>query len=266
MRNQSALPDNDPVQMTLVSLRSDVERTPLADSLSVRRRGEARSRHQAVAGALVIAALVAGAFGVADLRGHQRHSGIPAHQSPSPTASVAIFTLAANPFLRDGDITAIGPYGELLDSGTEPQNKVQQCIDVSASATGASIRSTTLYEKKLGEVQAAEHVLRFDSAAEAEQYWARLSSAADACGHGNPAEVTTNDRGPEEVPPDSYRWSRLSTPTAAAGIGYYELGATHHANVVVVLEWSSMGNPTGDNAGWVWDADRLQLAVDRAIT
>ena len=73
-----ALPDNDPLQTTLDSLRSDVERTPLADSLSVRRRGEARSRHQAVAGALVIAALVAGAFGVADLRGNEQHRGIPA--------------------------------------------------------------------------------------------------------------------------------------------------------------------------------------------
>src|SRR3954469_12110970 len=101
MRNQSALPDNDPLHTTLDSLRSDVERNALADSLSVRRRGEARSRHQAVAGALVLAALVAGAFGVADLRGHERNVGIPAHGTPSPSATVEQpLALAAQPLIQ----------------------------------------------------------------------------------------------------------------------------------------------------------------------
>ena len=118
-----ALPDNDPLQTTLDSLRSDVERTPLADSLSVRRRGEARSRHQAVAGALVVAALVAGAFGLADLRGNERNGSIPAHVTPSPSETP--LTLAAQPFVRNGDLTGIGSYGPIVATGQPPQNLLQ---------------------------------------------------------------------------------------------------------------------------------------------
>src|SRR3954469_15455161 len=107
-----ALPDNDPLQTTLDSLRSDVERTPLADSLSVRRRGEARSRHQAVAGALVIAALVAGAFGVADLRGNEQHRGIPARPTPTAETSGALLTADQMPdpqfWGQLGDWTKLG--------------------------------------------------------------------------------------------------------------------------------------------------------------
>jgi hypothetical protein len=35
--------------------------------------------------------------------------------------------------------------------------------------------------------------------------------------------------------------------------------------VVVVLEWSSQGNP-GATSNWVWTANRFNLAVDRATT
>jgi len=37
--------NNDPVTLTLSALRTDVERTPLADSRSVRRRGDRRTRN-----------------------------------------------------------------------------------------------------------------------------------------------------------------------------------------------------------------------------
>ena len=66
-----------------------------------------------------------------------------------------------------------------------------------------------------------------------------------SCPQGDPAEVTTEDR-PDDgslgrVADGAYRFSRLSTPTANAGIGYYELGVVREGNVVVALEWSSMG-------------------------
>lgn len=36
--------------------------------------------------------------------------------------------------------------------------------------------------------------------------------------------------------------------------------------LVVVLEWQASGNPTGDGTeNWVWDAERLQTALDRAV-
>ena len=60
------------------------------------------------------------------------------------------------------------------------------------------------------------------------------------------------------------RASRLTVPTADAGISYYELGIAQRGNVVVVLEWSSMGNPEGDD-GWVWTPERLGTAVERAV-
>jgi hypothetical protein len=34
------------------------------------------------------------------------------------------------------------------------------------------------------------------------------------------------------------------------------------ANVLVILQWSSMGQPTG--VDWVWDADRMTAALARA--
>jgi hypothetical protein len=57
--------------------------------------------------------------------------------------------------------------------------------------------------------------------------------------------------------------SRLTTPTADAGIAYYELGDLRSVNVGVVLEWSSMGKPDGTGS-WVWSTERLDLAASRA--
>ena len=78
---------NDPMTHTLDTLRSDVERIPLSDSLTVRRRGDRRTRNQAVGGALAVVALVAGAAGVyGGLGGDDEASNIPA-VSPTPTES-----------------------------------------------------------------------------------------------------------------------------------------------------------------------------------
>ncbi len=56
------------------------------------------------------------------------------------------------------------------------------------------------------------------------------------------------------------------TPTADAGIGYYELGVAREANVLVVLQLNAMGNPAGEGADdWVWTSETLQTALDRAV-
>jgi hypothetical protein len=49
----------------------------------------------------------------------------------------------------------------------------------------------------------------------------------------------------------------------ASEISYFELGVVRAANVVVVLQWHSMGQPTG--VDWVWDANRMASALDRAV-
>ncbi len=62
------------------------------------------------------------------------------------------------------------------------------------------------------------------------------------------------------------RHSRYFYPDFASEPSYYEVATAHRANVVVVLEWQASGNPMGDGANaWVWDAERLQTALDRAV-
>ncbi|MBA3232660.1 MAG: hypothetical protein H0T17_01735 [Propionibacteriales bacterium] len=64
--------------------------------------------------------------------------------------------------------------------------------------------------------------------------------------------------------PTALRASRLTTPKADADISYYELAAARIGNVVVVLEWSSMGKPETPG-GWVWYAETLDVAAHRAV-
>ena len=75
------MPD-DKLTLTLDTLRSDVERTPLADSQTVRRRGDRRTRNQAVGGALVVVALVAGVAGLSGVSAAT--SGAPLPRRPRP--------------------------------------------------------------------------------------------------------------------------------------------------------------------------------------
>jgi hypothetical protein len=180
MRDQPTLPGNDPLQTTLDSLRSAIERTPLADSLSVRRRGEARSRHQAVAGALVVAALVAGAFGVADLRAQGRNSGIPAGPTPTASASGALLTADQMPdpqfWGQFGDWTKLGPGDRPL---TAPANS---CLDAAAP----SGRAGGTVEFRAGPADGPnaslrEKIYQFDSPAAATAAQTRVDGALMAC-------------------------------------------------------------------------------------
>lgn len=80
----------DPVRDTLTLLRSDVDRVSLADSAAVRRRGQARARHHAIAGVAGVFVLVGAVVGgSAALSG--RHSSAPpltgTTSTPTPSAS-----------------------------------------------------------------------------------------------------------------------------------------------------------------------------------
>lgn len=258
----------DRLEETLRTLQLDVDRVGLADSASVRDRGDRRTRHQVVGSALATVALVAAAVGVTGILTADREAieGPPANPTVSTTQE-PVLSLAAQPLLRDGDLSGIDPYGAFQDSGRQPSYRLLRCLDVPALAGDAKRRSTVLFEPDIGEPEVHEHALQFESAAAAEKFQTGLVGAFDACPEGDPAEVTTQDR-PDDgslgrVGDQAHRFSRLSTPTADAGIGYYELGTVRESNLVVVLEWSSMGQPAGGD--WFWTEERLQIAIDRAV-
>ena len=265
---------SDRLHDTLSTLRTDVDSVPLADSSAVRARGTQRTRRQAVGTSLAVVALVAGAVGISGaLTGtNNKASDLPADkqtvtttQEPSPDPSVTEdkLQLAADPYLRGEDLTGIGPYENFQRNGELPSQLQMQCMDVVKLGAGAK-RTGMVFFEDIGDATLHENLFEFPNTAAAEAFVADVSSTFAACDAGDPAEVTFEDRGPVAVGDQgAVRASRLSTPTADAGIGYYELGFIQDANIVVVLEWSSMGNP--EDTGWVWDADRLQTALDRAV-
>jgi hypothetical protein len=106
---------------TLEALRSDVERTPMADSLAVRRRGDQRTRRQAVGGALVVVALVAGTVGYLSggLTGDD-HAQLPATQSPTVTTSPSPTVTSAGPLVTEVPDEALMTVADLGVEGMAP--------------------------------------------------------------------------------------------------------------------------------------------------
>jgi len=140
----------------------------------------------------------------------------------------------------------------------------QRCIPSPLGAATARTESAQYYNELDGLI--VEYAMQFPSTAAAERFTGELAAAFATCGKGDPAEATVVDTGPEPVA-SGFRAARATTPTADAGLSYYELGVNAKANIVVVLEWTSMGNPYGrDATTWVWTADRLRLALDRAVS
>ena len=258
----------DRIEETLRTLSRDVEVVPLAPSGAVRRRGERRTRNQLLAVTAVVVALVAGVAGVAGGVPGRTTSAPPATDAPTvSTTQEPVLSLAADPLLRDGDLRDVGPFAAFLNSRTEPTDRLLRCIDVEGGAAAVSAQrvSTVLVEPDIGEPTVHEHALRFPSAVTARIFVDQLSAAFASCDTGDPAEARVIDRGPYDVE-GGFTASRLTIPTADAGIGYYELGVSRRGNVVVVLEWMSLGNPHGDTAAdWVWTTERLRTALDRAV-
>jgi hypothetical protein len=259
------MPD-DKLTLTLDTLRSDVERTPLADSQTVRRRGDRRTRNQAVGGALVVVALVAGVAGLyGGVGGDSRRTAPPATQTPTPEPTT--LSLAANPFLQPTDISTVGPY-EGLQANPDPSaadQQLSQCVP-SPSTLGAGELQSRFYYSDL-DATATEHVLRFADADAASKAVAGLESAFANCSPGDRAESTVQDRDPQTTPVApgadlTLHGSRTATPKQAGEVHYFELGVVREANVVVVLQWSS--GPL-DGIDWVWDANRMASALDRAV-
>jgi hypothetical protein len=262
------MPENtDPITLTLDTLRSDVERNPLADSLTVRRRGDRRTRHQAVAGAALVVALVAGVVGLYGGVGDgSRRTAPPA--SVSPTAE-ATFALADDPLLLAGQLDPVGNHVGLQRSPDPVDDTVRplQCLSNPADWGAQQVESASYYDDVDG--RSYEHVLRFPDAASAGAALVHPLDDLRGCPVGDASEVTVTGRAEERVPAtladEAYRTARLSTPTAASEPFYYELGVARRANVVVVLEWTSQGSPFArGSSAWAWTPERLAAALERA--
>ena len=250
--------NNDRMASTLDTLRSDVERTPLADSLTVRRRGDQRTRRQAVGGALAVVVVVAGAAGIyGGLGGSDRATEIPASPTPSPEQT---FDLAADPFLPVDALTGFGGYdesGPFIDAKQEPDLLPEQCATRPADWGASDLRATRFYQDG-SEATVREYVLRFDDPAAAEQAslkkaYADLAALCPAT--VDPSDGTLTTRQSVAVPglDSAVQSSRYFEPAFASEPSYYEVATAHEGNVVVVLEWHASGNPSGDGAqDWAW--------------
>jgi hypothetical protein len=259
---------NDKLTLTLDALRSDVERTPLADSMTVRRRGDQRTRRQAVGGAVAVVALVAGVAGVlGGAGGINKADGVPP-ATGGPTASTEVeqpLTLASHPLLDPSDLGRVGVYTDWQANPSPEEANISylRCMP-SPDTLAAEQTEAGLFYNDL-DSRATEHVLRFPDAESAFAAAGRLFSAFAACDKG-PASDHVVDRGPTDVPVASadsaQELSRASAPPDS-DYAYYELAVARKGNVLLVLQWTSMGQP--DGVDWVWDSERLSTALDRAI-
>ena len=249
----------DRVADTLTALRADTDRVGLADSGAVRRRGEARTRHQVIGSSLAVAALVAGVVGISAgiTGGDNRSDQVPA--SPEPTSQTV--TLAAMPLLEAADMPKIGPYDTWQVSPDESAADQQsvQCLDSPSSLDAARTEKRFFYTDL--EATAIEHVLQFGSAAEAQAAQTGLRDQLDACNEQSRSSDPTLEVRTEPVADLGFHASRTSSPPDSE-VHYLEMGTAREGNVLVVLQW--LAGPV-DGVDWVWDAEQLQTALDRAV-
>jgi hypothetical protein len=260
---------NDKLTLTLDALRSDVERTPLADSMTVRRRGDQRTRRQAVGGAVAVVALVAGVLGVlGGVGGINKADGqIPAHTStPTPTPTPA--AIASTPFVATNLLTGLGDYdaiGPFLDSGGAPADDPQAC-DIHPANWGAAEMVSRRFYQDGSEATIDEYVLRFDDAGQATAALLRPAADLAACPDVAPADGTVEPRIRANAPVEGAQaTSRLFTPTVASEPSYQEVVAVNAAdNVVVVLAWHASGSGRA-KTGWTFTDFQVQAAIDAAV-
>jgi hypothetical protein len=257
----------DPMTNTLDTLRSDVERLPLSDSLTVRRRGDRRTRNQAVGGALAVVALVAGAAGLyGGLGGDDEATNLPA--SPTPTESP--LSLAADPFLKTTDLTGLGRYGSLpvLQAPTAPDLTGPPGVcQIHPTKWGAAELHATRFYQDGSTVGNLEVVLRYDTAEQAKVALDQPATDLALCPEPAPTEGTLEVRPPETMPlvGDGVHLARYFTPSVASEPSYYEVAAARTSNVVVVLTWAADDTPSGNPNSWAWSGEQLQTALDRAL-
>ena len=239
------MPENrdDRMTLTLDALRTDVERTPLADSLSRARRGDQRTRRQAVgARSPSWPWSPARPASTAAWTATTAPTQIPA--SPSPSAEQTL-DLAAEPFLTADDLT-----GRQLRPGRTVHRRRPGAGLLPSSAPrdpgmgAAQVRSTRFYQDG-SEAEIREYVLRFADTADRAEQAALKRAYADLVARPAPPTVdpsegtlTTRDsvrraRARRRVRSSRYFARVASEPTTTRS------RPPTGANVVVVLEWQA---------------------------
>lgn len=260
----------DRIEEMLRSLATEAARVALTDSASVRRRGDRRTRNQAISGGLAVVAILVGVAGVAGgLVGDRDAADIPANPTPSVTTSVTDdVALSAEPFVRPADLAGLGGYdgiGPFIDAGQEPVVTAPECRVRPAGWGATEVRATRFYQDG-SEARVHEYVLRFADTAAARAAVDRVGSDLAGCAPVDPAdgEVSMRPAGPVDGFPAARRVSRSFVPSVASERSYIEAAAARRGPVLVVLDWSASANPAETTTGWVWTAGRLQSALDRA--
>lgn len=259
----------DRIEETLRTLSRDLDQVALPDSGAVRRRGDRRTRHQVIGSGLAVLAVVAGVLGAAGgLTGDREATQGPPANPTVTTTPEPWLRLANHPFLRVEDLGSFGGYdqvGPFIDAEAAPEVLPDQCATRPASWGADDVRATRYYQDG-SEASISEYVLHFGSAAEAEANAARLGEELSACTTAAYTDGDLTQRGePVAGLASGYRGSRFFVPNVASETSYYEAAVARVANVVVVLEWQAFSNPAGDGEqDWVWTAERLQTALDRA--
>jgi hypothetical protein len=270
----SQLPDE--LHDRLSGLRADLDGVPMADAHAVRRRGDRRTRHQAVGTAVASVAAI-GLVGTLALSalGEERGSSRPVPGTPTVTATDVATpapalhgALAADPLLTGADLGPFPVYGVLLDSPEAPD--VPPMCAPDPAGLGAAQVAQRLYYSDL-DATGSEWVLRFDSAAAAERATSQLAegSVGGDCARDTTGEdFVTTPAGPAavEAGDEAYRTSLAMVPAPGVGseLSYQEMVVGRDANVVTVLYWRSQGSPREDG-GSVLSAEQLARALDAAV-
>ena len=257
----------DRIEETLRTLSRDLDQLGLADSGAIRRRGDQRTRNQAIGSGLAVVAVVAGVIGAAGGLTGDRDAvqGPPANPSVTTTQEPAL-RLADQPLFTPEDLGAVGPYTDwqVSPDPVPADPRPSLCVPDPGTLGAAEMQSRLLFGEL--EATAQEHVLRFADTATAAAAVRTLSTAFATCDPGDPAEAKVVDRAPvaleRPVGDEAVRASRTATPLVASEVSYYELGVARQANVVVVLQWRAGPLPEVD---WVWDAGRMSAALTRAV-
>jgi len=145
---------SDRLHDTLSTLRTDLDRAPLADSSAVRARGNQRTRRQAVGTSLAVVALVAGVIGVSGaLTGNNKANNLPADpttsQTPSPDPTVKTRLVIGPDVLLGVDELAPVPnqtfsVGETLDPATSADTEERSLMVCDDAPNGGQTPESAL--------------------------------------------------------------------------------------------------------------------------
>lgn len=192
----------------------------------------------------------------------------PADDPTTPAED--LLQLADDPFLIDDDVTAIGVYTGFTrrPDHDDPEPLAERCLD-DLPAYGADPFLTMHYTSDL-EGMLAEYVLRLPDAAAASQVVEAHTTRPDVCGEvAEQREETVSEPVDVDVEgaDEAVTWTIDNQPTPdnpGSSGSFTGNGMARVGNVVVVVSFTAMGDPSGGDWSGV-AAGLLATALDRAV-